>query len=461
MIPTYRMGLLAGAATLACTGVVCAQDAQSEAVSRELATLRAELADLKAQSGDKWLTEARAAEIRSLVQDVLADADTRSSLQGSGMTAGWDNGFFLASPDGNYRLNVQGEIQFRYMMNFRESAADQDDTTKGFENAATRLIFSGNVVDRTWKYRVQGNFANTDSSSSGGFGLEDAWLQKDFDNGFYVRAGQFRGPFLREDLVRESRQLLVDRSVLSNIFSTGYTQGVELGWEGDWIRAGFMFSDGAGSLVDEMGNPRVPRGSANTPSLTPTTEWAFTARAEVKVAGDWRQFDDFTSWNGESFGLLIGAAINWEREEFGGADPSPKAAPLSVTVDASAEFGGANLYGAFVYRDTDTENSGSNDQWGFMVQGGVFVVPDTFEVFGRYEWADLDITGVDDVSILTLGVNWYFAKHSAKWTTDFGYSFKSMNLVEPNGQFGSTGWLGDAGTNDDQFLIRSQFQLLF
>jgi hypothetical protein len=32
----------------------------------------------------QWLTEQRAAEIRGIVTDVLADADTRSSLQGSG-----------------------------------------------------------------------------------------------------------------------------------------------------------------------------------------------------------------------------------------------------------------------------------------------------------------------------------------------------------------------------------------
>jgi hypothetical protein len=447
MIPTYRVGLLAGATTLAFAGVVCAQDAQSETMS-EIAKLRAELADLKAQTGDNWLTEQRASEIRGLVQDVLADADTRSSLQGSGMTAGWDNGFFLASPDGNYRLNVQGELQIRYMMNFRDSDPSIDSTTHGFENSNTRLIFSGNVVDRTWKYRVQGNFSNGDGGS---FGLEDAWIQKDFDNGLYVRAGQFKPPVLREELIADSRQLLVDRSLLNETYSQDWSQGIELGWEGDWIRGMVMWHDGL--------------GNRNTPALSPTTEFAIAARAEILLGGTWRQFDDFTSWSGESFGALIGVAANWQRDEFGqsGVPAGGKAAPFLLTVDAQVEFGGANLYGAFIYNDSDTQNSGSLKQYGFVIQGGVFLVPDQIELFGRYEWADSDLGDVKDLSLLTAGVNWYFAKHNVKWTTDIGLSFNSLE----NGASGfgwsseNTGWLPDGPGGDDQFLIRSQFQLLF
>jgi uncharacterized protein YigA (DUF484 family) len=56
-----------------------------------------------------WLTEERAQEIRSLVQDVLPTrADSHASLQADGVTAGWNKGFFLASADGSFRLQHQG-----------------------------------------------------------------------------------------------------------------------------------------------------------------------------------------------------------------------------------------------------------------------------------------------------------------------------------------------------------------
>ncbi len=77
------------------------------------------LSNVLAQQGDKWLTEARAAEIRTLVSDVLADSETRSSLQGSGATAGYDDGFFMASPDGNwkFKINVLDQVRFVYNQN--------------------------------------------------------------------------------------------------------------------------------------------------------------------------------------------------------------------------------------------------------------------------------------------------------------------------------------------------------
>jgi len=441
---TNRVGLVAGAATLAITGAGfgISQDAHNDTMA-EIAAMKEEIAALRAQTGDNWLTAQRASEIRGLVQDVLADADTRSSLQGSGMTAGWDRGFFLASPDGNYRLRVQGQIQFRYAMNFRDSDDSIDSTTHGFENRRTKLNFSGNVIDRTWQYRVQGAF---NRGSNGQFRLEDAWLRKNFDNGLYARAGQFKGPLLREELVSSQQQLAVERSLINNVFTQGFSQGVEIGWAGDNIRGSAMFHDG-------LRNP-------NSPALEQSTEWGFMARGEFLLAGTWGQFSDFTSWNGESFGALIGAAINWQRDEFGlsGVPAGGKTAPLTVTVDGQVEFGGANLYGAFIYRDTDTENSGSSDQIAFLVQGGVFVIPESVEIFGRYEWGDLDTTGQKDLSVLTFGVNWYFAKHAAKWTTDIGYSFNTITSGWSNS---GAAWLTDAGDGDDQVVIRSQFQVLF
>ncbi|MBM4112524.1 MAG: hypothetical protein FJ253_03985, partial [Phycisphaerae bacterium] len=90
-------------------------EADVDAVARQrLAELRKELTQLKTDSGQDWLTEERAKEIRSIVQDVLADSDTRASFQSTGATAGYDNGFFIASPDGNWKLVVNGQLQIRW-----------------------------------------------------------------------------------------------------------------------------------------------------------------------------------------------------------------------------------------------------------------------------------------------------------------------------------------------------------
>lgn len=467
---TNRVGLLAGTAVLAFSGVGLAGtgDTNSEALA-EIAKLKAELAELKAQQGDNWLTEQRASEIRSLVQDVLADADTRASLQSTGMTAGWDKGFFLASPDGNFRLRIKGQLQFRYVLNYRDlpqdvrDATDADRWTKGFENRRTKLIFEGNIFDKTWLYRVELNFNRGvldddgfQQSDSGAAQLQDAWIQKDFENGLYLRFGQYKPPFLREELVNSARQLAVERSLVNDRYSQGRSQGVSLGFESDMFRVEGMFSDGIGQQTNIWG-----ANFSNTPWQQTTTEYAFTARAEFLLAGEWKQFDDFTSWNGEPFGLMIGAAANWQRAEFGtNAFGVGVGQQLGATADISAEFGGANLYGAFVWANPDLDGdgtpSGDRNELAFVVQGGFMIVPDTFEIFGRYEWADPDVSDQKDLNVLTVGVNWYFAKNAAKFTTDVGFSFEDFDSFYANS---GAGWL--VGYNETQFVWRAQFQLLF
>jgi len=481
---TNRVGLLAGFATVALSGVAVAETpATNGDAMTQIAELKKELAELKAQQGDSWLTEQRAAEIRNLVQDVLADADGRASLQSSGMTAGWDKGFFLASPDGNFKLRVNGQIQFRYILNYRDlgnnpqEGVEPDNWKHGFENRRTKLAFTGNIVDKTWTYKVQGNFSrgssvfqedgdggfsSTSSGGSGYFNLEDAWVQKDFDNGIYLRIGQYKAPYMREELVSSARQLTVERSLVNSYYGQTYTQGASVGYQGDQIRAEVMYSDGIGrNTSSSSGNNFWGPGSQNTPWQQPTTEWAVTGRAEFMAAGEWKQFDDFTSWNGEPFGLLIGVAANWQRGELGGLNPGADSPDqqFGATADVSAEFGGANLYGAVVYSNGNfngSSNDSGNSQWGIVAQGGIFVVPDTVEIFGRYEWADPDTSGVDDLSVLTAGVNWYFAKHAAKLTVDFGFTFQDFGPVYGNS---GAGWInaGDA----DEYVLRAQFQLLF
>jgi hypothetical protein len=130
---TNKFGLVAGTTALAIAGSAFGGvESDNDALS-QIAELKQELAELKQQNGQDWLTEQRSSEIRGIVQDVLADADTRTSLQSSGAMAGYNNGFFLASPDGNFSLKVGGQIQIRWVMN---NAKDKN-TLYGFENRRT------------------------------------------------------------------------------------------------------------------------------------------------------------------------------------------------------------------------------------------------------------------------------------------------------------------------------------
>lgn len=435
---TKRVGLVAGAAALSLTGASYAgTGADNQDLQARVKQLEAKLAQLEGQQSGNWMNEQRAQEIRSLVNEVLADADTRSSLLAQDGGAGYNNGFFLASGDGNFRLNLSGQMQFRYVLNMQDDTA-ADSTRSGFENRRTKLSFSGHVFDPSWNYRITGAFTD----EFGAFLLEDAYIKKTLDNGMALKMGQFKLPFLREELVSSANQLAVERSLLNETYNQDWSQGIQLSWSGEQFRWMAAFSDGF--------------GARNTPAVGYDTEWAFTGRVEFLAAGGWDQFRDFTSWQGEDYGALIGGAVHYQNQEYGTAMTN-ELELLTYTIDLSLEFGGANLFAAFVGRSLDNDNGTDLDQYGFIIQGGVFLTED-FELFGRYEWSDFDIDGAEDLSVFTVGVNKYWNRHGLKWTTDVGFGFDEVSALVGTG---GTGWRPDPTDEDGQIVIRSQLQLLF
>lgn len=460
---TDRVVFLVLAATIGFTfpAFAAAQDTPKEipkSAQQTIADLTARVTDLehvvarlRSAQGEPWLTTRRAAEIRGLVQDVLADADTRSSLLQDGMTAGWDEGFFLGSADGKFLLKVQGQLQARFVYNTQDKSDDDDDRW-GFENRRTKLTLSGHIVDGSWDYRIQ----PTASRDGGDFGLDDAFIAKHFGD-WTLRVGQFKPPFMKEDLVSSSRQLAVERSLVNDEFNQGRSQGVELVYRGDQFGAAVMLNEGF--------------DRDNTPALAQDTEFAITARAEALIAGTWSQFKDFTSWPDEEPAVLIGAALHFERDEFGtgdgvfvdadgdGLDDTPnddELETLAFTADLSLEFGSANAFAAIVFRSLDSDSINA-DQLGLVAQGGVFLTND-LEIFARYEWADADSPGTADLSVITFGVNRFWAKHALKWTTDIGFGLNE--IAEPFSASGA-GWRADKPGQDGQIVVRSQMQLLF
>ena len=52
-----------------------------------------------------------------------------------------------------------------------------------------------------------------------------------FANGWKAQWGQFKLPLLREELVSDGKQLAADRSIPNALFTQGYSQGIQLGYD--------------------------------------------------------------------------------------------------------------------------------------------------------------------------------------------------------------------------------------
>lgn len=248
-------GAIAGAIVLAAVATpALAEEPSYEQLQQRLDRAEARIAALSANAEPTWIQKERAAQVRGLVKEVLADADSRTMLQGNG------------SP---VTVNVHGFAQTRYSYNSGGSV----EANHGFGIPVARLILSGDVYGVG--YKVSGQW----SDSTNNFELRDAYGTLDLA-GMDFKFGQFKAPFMKEFLTDRQDTLMADRSIVAYTYGQGWSQGIELGKDfGRFdIRAaytdGFNTANGAG----------VQNG------------YALTARAGVDVT-DWWNFGGAISWN--------------------------------------------------------------------------------------------------------------------------------------------------------------------
>lgn len=436
-----------------------AQDADGQGnneLRQELAVLKAEIAELRRSQDRNWLNERRAEEVKVLIRDVLADAETRASLQG-GVMAGHDGShFFLKSADESFSMEIAGQVQFRYIANFRDDSDFEDanfdgiddnivdETDSGFQLRRTKLNFSGTVGSPDFEYDI----TLAVERDSGTVVAEDVKLSYDLTDDLTISIGKFKIPFLREELTSSKRQLAVDRSVTTEHFTLDRAEQVQLAWTpNDWMKLTGSINDGSDSEFTTYNGDQVELG--------------LTGRVDVKLAGNWKQGRDITSWSGEEFAAFIGGAIHHQWADSGGANANESEDYTSWTIDGSAEMNGASIYAAYMGASADTAAGGRDiDDMGFLIQGGYQIVPKVLEPFVRYEYLDVD--GDDNTSIITAGINWYHDKHNAKFTFDVVYVTDPMparNRYTNNN--GSDGLGLRGGSEDEEVALRAQYQLLF
>lgn len=373
-------------------------------------------------------------EVRALVSEVIADSNSRSQSLAAGADAGRDGKFYI-SDGGGFRLNVSGQIQFRYIVNLAdEGGVTGDDFESGFQTRRTKLVFDGTAYEDMF-YKVQGAFAR----GSGTFGLEEAYVGKKLDSHSKVMWGQFKTAFLREENVSSKHQLAADRSLVNEVFNQDYSQGIAYHHQADDWSFDAAFTDGFGSRNTEF-------------TSLAEADFGLTARAQYKHSGTWKQFNDFSGSNQDDYGLLFGGALHYQESDDADFEL------FTYTLDVSVEGSGWNFFAAFVGSSTDT-GGGDFDDFGAVVQGGMMLPDSDWEIFGRWDILipDSDRTFDDDFSTLTFGVNNYIHGHAAKFTLDLQWF-----LNDENGLSGANTGIGyTADDDEDEVAIRAQFQFLF
>ncbi|MEE8459988.1 MAG: porin, partial [Phycisphaerales bacterium] len=261
---------------------------QHDQLTQRLDRIEAGLQRLEAGKTDHWLSRRRADEIRGLVSDVLADADTRTGLKDTDLTGGWDDGFFVQSDDGNFRLEVSGQLQLRWVWNRRRKSNGTLDTRASFEVRRAKIKLDGHLISPDLGYTI-----GLAHSPARGFVLQSFNVRYRVSDTLLLLVGRARPPLLREEQMSSKRQLATERSLVSKSFAQTRTVGLMLRYRDDLFRVSAGIMDASITNPD----PSVPLDEL-LGQLAPGDRWRASTRAEVLLTGRWKELDDFSSFPG-------------------------------------------------------------------------------------------------------------------------------------------------------------------
>lgn len=372
------------------------------------------------------LALAQAALAVSPANAVLNDAASRTSLAGE--TGGYDGGhFFLGDGTKGNRLNFGGFAQFRYQHSFVDATAPAEDLTQGFQIRRVRFEFGGNVGDPNLSFLVNFDFSD---AMGGAAELKDAWAMYHFGNGLYLRGGQYKTGMTREELISDSAQLLVERSVTNDFFSWGRSQGVGLvGTAGEQFRWTVDITDGPstdGTEYDSAGE----------------ADFGIVGRGEFLVMG--KSFDgmkQYSSWAGTADTTgMVGGSLGYASggSTGAGAAATTDATLFQLSIDTQWAGDGWNGFAAGHFRTTEDNVANTTfDDMGISAQGGYFF-QENLEGFARIDSVIPDDTSpnnagtglADPFTTLSAGVNYYLVPKSqaSKFSAQVNYYLDASEL---------------------------------
>jgi hypothetical protein len=378
-------------------------------------------------------------EVRAIVAEALADAQTRSSLLQGGGAAGYDKGYYVASPNGDWKINMNGAIQFRYVMDARSSGSIPvftvaDDFSNGFQMRRAFLSFNGNMVNPNLEYVLR---LVTDGTATNNAAWDDLYMRYNFGNGWKVKAGQFKGCFLKENSNSDVTTMASERGIMDHAFNPGRTQGVSASFEQNEWRACLEFTDGFNAIGSDFNdNPGAGFGARPFGE----SEMAGTARLEWLFQGKWDALRDYTSKPGDANSGYVGGAVHWEQST-NAITAANTTDWFGATIDAQWEGNGWGLFGAVALASANPDFGNNSTDWGACAQAS-YRWDEAPEVFVRWDGIFADSArgfNHNDMHFITFGFNNYFAGNSCKLTVDAVVSLEATDFSAAAAPGGAAG----------------------
>ena len=165
-----------------------------------------------------------------------ADADSPETSGAPPRWAGWDNGFFIQSPDKRFVLRITGQIQADH----RAFLDDVDFTdVDSFFIRRARLGIEANMFDY-YEFRLLPDFGQGQTV------IQDAYMNVHYWDAFQVEMGKLKQPFSYEQLIQDRFVPTQERSMIDQLVPARDV-GIMLHGQhlfGDRLDWGIAFSNG-------------------------------------------------------------------------------------------------------------------------------------------------------------------------------------------------------------------------
>ena len=381
----------------------------------------------------------REAEKKQMEEEIIKQKAEEKEGWQSKFEAGYKDGFFFKTKDGNFsmKMNILGQFQFSVNDTTNELTATD------FEIRRLRLKWSGNAFRPWFLYYIQV------SADSGDLELRDAFFDVSYDMQIAPRGGQYKVPFTREHLTSAHELQFVERSILDEEFRLGRDIGAgTYGVLGNYIvyGAGIFNGDGSNAISTDSNLLYVGRVQ-----FTPCCGELRYEQGQFPTGGSYNMVPNFGPKGTPLIAISAAVAgmpgLNIDRKSpdnditqryediFGPDAANPVANFIEFTADINFKYYIFSLEAEYDLRNIDPLSSqfASPTDQGFRIQSGIFLIPTLIEVAGRFALIDFDddVPGPDLEYEITPGLNFYMSR-SHNWKIQLNYSFIKNTFTNAN-----------------------------
>jgi len=336
----------------------------------------------------------------------------------------YDKGVIFESEDDEYELKLMLRTQIR--AETKRSLADGAEVTTTFSVPRARMQLEGHAFGKDTKYKLEFGFGDAGSFSF----IKDVFIERALANKLWLRVGQWKRPYNRQELVSDFASQFNERAITSEFTGGGRDIGVALHNEYDKSPEGLEWQLGVfNGFFGGVDRPKVTTTctqdeamkitcTVNNPTTAPP-EGDFGPTVAARVGWNVGKIKGYSESDleGGPMRLAIGLGYRIDLADLskGAAESLGDNLSHGLQIDAMLKVEGFSVIAGGYLMKLKTDDA----RFGALAQAGYFVMPKKAEVAARFAYSD-QIKDIKEKIEARGAFNWYWSGHNLKLATDAG-----------------------------------------